>query len=75
MPKKPTLCFALDGLAFPIRLIQDGRDRFTVEYGCQRDGELTYVIAAAKLGQAIMHALACDSRLDNRDAWTMAGDR
>ncbi len=31
----------------------------------QVDSELTYA-AAAKLGQAIMHELACDGNLDNR---------
>ena len=51
---------------YPVTLIQRGVDRFTVIYGKQIDRGLTYTGAAAKLGQAIMHALACEGRLDNR---------
>ncbi len=49
-----------------IRLVQKGPDNFTVFYGKQVDSQLTYAAAAEKYGQAIMHALACEGRLDNR---------
>lgn len=49
-----------------VTLQQRGKDNFAVRYGMQVDSELTYAAAAAKLGQAIMHELACDGNLDNR---------
>lgn len=64
--KNPRLCHEVKDLAFPIKLEQLGVDRFRVTYGLQVDDELTYGRAAAKYGEAIMHALACDSKLDNR---------
>ena len=51
---------------WPIRLTQTGRDRFTVQSGKQFKRGLTYADAAAEYGRAIMHALACENRLDNR---------
>ena len=51
---------------WPIQLIQNGVDRFTVKYGAQVDSDLTYAQAAAKYGEAVMHALACEGKLDNR---------
>jgi hypothetical protein len=59
-------CIKIDHLAFPIMLQQHGRDNFRVVYGQQVDDNLSYAAAAAKLGEAIMHALACDNALDNR---------
>lgn len=56
---------------FDIELLQHGRDRFSVRYGKQHDGFLNYADAAAKLGEAIMHALACEGKIDNR----MPGER
>lgn len=50
-------------LAFPVRLIQTGADRFRVEYGQQVRRGLTYGEAARELGSAIMHALACDGKI------------
>lgn len=49
-----------------IELIQKGVDKFTVRYCKQVKDGLTYGEAASELGAAIMHALACDGRLDNR---------
>lgn len=60
------VCFQLNDTAFPIQLTQHGRDLFAVTYGKQIDCGLSYAEAAAKLGQAIMHAAACDGKLDNR---------
>lgn len=62
-----TTCFECNDLAFPIKLSQRGRDNFTVTYGLQVDKNLSYGDAAAKLGQAIMHAAAFEGRLDNRE--------
>jgi len=67
---KETTCIKLD-LAFPVSLIQTGRDRFTVTYGKQVKAGLTYGEAANELGGCIMHALACESKLDSR----MKGER
>lgn len=62
-----TICHDLVIGGLPIRLIQTGVDRFTVQYWKQIDKELTYAQAAAKYGEAIMHALACEGILDNRE--------
>lgn len=53
----------------PIKLEQINRNCFRVTYGKQVDDGLTYTEAAAKLGQAIMHYLACLDKLDNRLPW------
>lgn len=66
-PGRSRLCWTVDINSFPIELRQRGKDRFVVIYGLQVDDELTYGAAAAKLGQAIMHALACEGQLDNRE--------
>lgn len=75
---KKKVCFAIDAMSLPvvvdeptasrwiIRLTQTGVDRFSVDYGADQRAGLSYGDAAAKLGQAIMHALACEGKLDNR---------
>lgn len=68
---KKTLCFELQYTAWPIKLEQTGKDSFTVTYGLQVKQRLTYGQAATELGACIMHALACDGKLDNR----MKGER
>ena len=60
------LCHETTGLAFPVKLEQTGIDRFTVTYGKQIKRGLNYGQAASEYGGCIMHALACDGRLDNR---------
>lgn len=66
MPKRRTCWENADIMPqWPIRLYQDGRDNFAVQYGQQLDERLSYGQATAKLGQAIMHALACAGELDN----------
>lgn len=70
MNRKPRgkLCFETTrGYGFPIKLHQQGKDKFSVLYGVQLDHDLSYGEAAAKLGQALMHALACEGNLDNRE--------
>lgn len=59
---KPETIFEISDLAFPIRLVQTGIDRFRVEYGKQVDTG-NYETATRKLGEAILHALACDGRI------------
>lgn len=58
--------FKLDTFDFPIQLDQYSHDKFVVIYGQQIDTKLTYRQATAKLGEAIMHVLACRGELDNR---------
>lgn len=56
---------------FPILLMQEkpervegyNRDRYRVVYFKQVDTDLDYPTAARKLGEALMHACACDGRL------------
>lgn len=50
-----------------IKLQQRGKDNFCVVYGKQIDDNLNYASAAAKFGQAVMHHLACEGKLDNRE--------
>lgn len=59
-------CFEINLAGFPIVLKQQARNKFTVVYGKQTKPGLTYSAAAAELGSCVMHALACDDRLDNR---------
>jgi hypothetical protein len=65
---KRTTCYQITDIIpqWPITLVQLGKDDFIVTYGKQVDARLDYSHAACKLGQAIMHALACESKLDNR---------
>jgi len=64
---KRTVCITLPDLAWPVTLEQTGIDRFTVTYGKQVKSGLRYGQAATELGACIMHALACDGKLDNRE--------
>lgn len=63
MPKK--LCWKAT-ICWDITLHQTGRDRFIVQYGAEVfKGD--YAAAAHRLGECIMHALACEDKLDNRE--------
>ena len=64
--KKQT-CFELKDAAYPIKLEQTGIDSFTVTYGKQVKARMTYGTAAWELGSCIMHAAACEGKLDNRE--------
>ncbi len=57
--------YEITTLAVPISLYQDPDGLFTVVYGKQIDAGLGYALACNKLGGAILHALACDGKLDN----------
>lgn len=48
-----------------ITMYQKKADCFTVVYGMQINTDLTYAEAATQYGECIMHALACDGKLDN----------
>lgn len=53
-------------IGFDVELWQKGPDHFAVRYGKQVKWRLTYAEAAAELGQCLMHAMACESMIDNR---------
>lgn len=57
---------ALSGGLPLVTMTQQGPDRFTVRYGMEVRARLSYSSACTALGAAIMHALACDSLIDNR---------
>jgi hypothetical protein len=59
------LCFETT-ICWRIALEQRGKDSFRVTYGAQVKDRLSYGEAARELGAVIMHALACEDRLDNR---------
>ena len=65
------LCFKVEIAGLPITLEQLGKDSFRVTYWKQVHDRLTYHDASTDLGSCIMHALACDGKLDNR----MKGER
>ena len=62
---KKTLCYSLPEAK--ISLEQTGLDRFTVTYFLQVKDQLNYSQAAHELGACIMHHLACEGKLDNRE--------
>lgn len=64
-------CFTISEFEWNISLIQNGKDNFTVKYGKETRSNLDYASAACQFGGAVMHALACEGRLDNR----MEGER
>lgn len=64
---KKTICFEVVISGMPITLFQCGKDKFTVQYWKQIKTNLTYARAASELGANIMHALACEGKLDNRE--------
>lgn len=64
------LCHEFKELATPwgpIKLEQRGPDNFTTAYGKEVKRNLTYADAAASIGTAIMHFLALEGKLDNRE--------
>lgn len=63
--RKPKLCYAIKIAGYSITLEQQAKSNFIVTYGKQVDRNLSYNNAALMFGAAIMHALACEGRLDN----------
>lgn len=51
---------------FSVKLFQNGKDKFTVQYGLQSEGGLNYASAAHRYGECVFHSLACAGKLDNR---------
>jgi hypothetical protein len=60
------VCYQVTIAGYEITLSQKGKDNFAVQYGKQYTDNLPYHEATFELGACIMHALACDSKLDNR---------
>lgn len=63
------IVFETEIAGYPIRLIDSrgeklGDGPFEVHYGQQTKRGLTYVKAAHKLGECLLHALSCAGRLD-----------
>lgn len=54
-------------IGYEIKLHQVVEDSFCVTYGKQTSVGLTYSQAAQELGECIMHALACEGKLLQRD--------
>lgn len=53
---------------YPVTLSQDLRHpgkAFRVTYGLQMKSDLSYAEAAKEFGECVMHALACNSQLNN----------
>lgn len=67
MKTKNRICFEATSLPFSPRLEQQPNNLFKVVYGSAVNYNLRYDKAASYLGMAIMHALACDGKLDNSD--------
>lgn len=61
-----TLFATGQGAASGVSITQTGIDRFTVQYGLQVKTGLNYARAAHEFGECVMHALACESLIDNR---------
>lgn len=60
------VAFTRRGSSGSIKLTQTGRDKFTVQYGFETwKGD--YELAARKLGEALMHQLACDGEIENHE--------
>lgn len=59
-------CIEINLAGYGISLHQVGVENFTVKYHKQVKTSLTYPQAAAEFGACIMHALACEGKLDNR---------
>lgn len=58
-------CISLD-LAFPVKLEQHTDDlTFRVTYGNEVVDRLSYEDAARNLGECVMHALACNGKLQS----------
>ena len=60
-------CLKTTIAGYPIELKQQSKHKFTVIYGSHVIKDCDYVEAALELGSCIMHALACEGKLDNGD--------
>jgi hypothetical protein len=62
--RAPKICKSMEIAGYVIALYRRGEDNFAVRYGLQVDDQLTYQQACTRLGASIMHALACEGKLD-----------
>lgn len=62
-----TICIKTKVCGAIISLEQNGIDDFAVTYEKHNRKGLTYSKAAQEYGACVMHALACNGRLDNRE--------
>jgi hypothetical protein len=58
-------CFETKSAGYPVKLEQSAGGKFRVTYGQLVSPNLTYEEAANQLGACIMHAAACEGKLDN----------
>lgn len=56
--------FAIEDLAFPVRLAKVKNNKFRLTYGKQVLDGLTYETAAKQLGFSILHALHCEGKIE-----------
>jgi roadblock/LC7 domain-containing protein len=64
MKSKPSVCIVTSIIEqWPIQLIQNGANSFTVIYGKQIKRGLNYGQAATEYGACVMHALTCDGKI------------
>lgn len=61
MPRKTIWATPMPN-GYAVVLLQTG-NKYAVQYGKQLDEGLTYEKAAAKIGEAVMHALQCEGKL------------
>lgn len=59
-----TLIWETELAGFPIKLEQFKPDHFSVTYGKEEHALLSYAQACAFLGKAILHALACEGKVE-----------
>ena len=66
---KDRTCFEIPDteIAYGIKLTQQGKNKFTVRYGAQTEQHLTYEEAGKSLGEAILHALCCDGKIETTE--------
>ena len=57
--------FKIEIAGYNIVLSQTEPDNFTVQYGEEIESNLDYSQAAKSIGFCIMHALACDGKINN----------
>lgn len=65
MPKQRSkILYALTDLDYPIILMQEGQDSFSVVYGLEVKNNLSYAAAKEEFADVFFHALALAGRID-----------
>ena len=57
--------FKIQIVGYDIILFQNEPDNFTVQYGKEVKSNLDYSQAAKSIGFCVMHALSCDSKIND----------